>query len=138
MNQPAKNSTVRTPDATFARSGKNPGRIFPLASGHHPPRPNSRRQRITSPVRHGGTKRCPADAAELRPPPRILGEDVLVHIRHQHDVVVDQKDRIPRRSVDTDVALHGEPTRSGMYVVEREPGSGAEALDLRPAERLLA
>ena len=82
--------------------------------------------------------RSPADTAQLRPPPVVLGEDLLVHVLGEHDVVVDQEDGVARRPVDAEIALDREAARRGVHVVERDPGVDADLLDLGAAERLVA
>ena len=137
MNQPLKYSSRRTSLEADTPSTKNPPRIRPLASGHQPPIPKSLRQRIVA-------SRDPADGPErlalhpAGPPALVLGQDLLVHVRVEPNVVVDEKHRIPGRAVDAHVSLHGEAARRGMDVVERDLRVGAERLDVRARRRLIA
>ncbi len=55
----------------------------------------------------------PRDAAQLGAPPVVLSEDLLVHVLGEHDVVVDQEDRVARRPVDADVPLAVRPRGAG-------------------------
>jgi hypothetical protein len=61
-----------------------------------------------------------------------------VDVRRHPDVVVDQEHRIACRPVDADVALHCQPARRRMDVIELQTGLRAEALDLGARRRLVA
>ena len=77
-----------------------------------------------------------ADAPELGAPALVLGEDLLVHVGGEPDVVVDQEHRVAGRPLDADVALDREPARRRVHVVERDARVRAKLLDLGTAARL--
>ena len=99
MNQPLKYSTLRTDSDEATPSTKNPARMRPLPSGHQPPMPKSLRQRMVR--RFGlGVNGSSPHAPELRAPTRVLGEDLLVDVGSEPDVVVDEEDGIAGRPLD--------------------------------------